>query len=192
MPCHHRSHQFFPGRFNVGLQIAVLQMMHFQPFLNHLGNGIRLRFSDDAGGNKHDLKVAKKICILASNIIPMKKSLLTLGIFASAVFSSFAQTKYEYHQMTAVESVVPGGLGRSRLITSGKDGSMEEIKLENFFSLVGINFGNIKDNDRTIASKIEEKANEGWELMSVTPGVYSADKSTGIFITRYLFRKPKN
>ena len=122
----------------------------------------------------------------------MKKSLLTLSIFATALFSSYGQTKYEYHQMTAGESVVPGGLGRSRLITSNKDGSMEEIKLENFFSLVGINFGNIKDNDRSIAAKIEEKVNEGWELMSVTPGVYSADKSTGIFITRYLFRKPKN
>jgi len=122
----------------------------------------------------------------------MKKIILSISFLISAWFSGFAQTKYEYQQMTAVESVVPGGFGRSRLITTGKDGNMEELKLENFFSLVGINFQNIKDNDRAIATKIEDKVNEGWELMSVTPGVYGADKSTGIFITRYLFRRPKN
>jgi hypothetical protein len=122
----------------------------------------------------------------------MKKIIFKLSLLIASGVSTMAQTKYMYHQMTAVESVVPGGLGRSRLISSNKDGSMEEIKLENFFSLVGINFGNIKDNDKTIAAKIEEKVDDGWELMSVTPGVYSADKSTGIFITRYLFRKPKN
>jgi len=121
----------------------------------------------------------------------MKKALIILGLLCGGVSASFAQSKYEFQQMTAVESVVPGGLGRSRLITSDKDGKMEEVNLENFFSFVGINFGNIKSNDQTIASKIEEKANDGWELVSVTPGVYSADKSTGIFITRYLFKRLK-
>lgn len=124
----------------------------------------------------------------------MKKHLLSLAFVLALAFGSQAQTatpQYEYQQMTAVESVVPGGLGRSRLITSNKDGSMDEIKLENFFSLVGINFGNIKDNDKILASKIEEKVNSGWELVSITPGVYAADKSTGIFITRYLFRRIK-
>lgn len=121
----------------------------------------------------------------------MKKHLLALGLFGLLSLSSFAQDQWEYQQMTAVESVVPGGLGRSRLITTAKDGSLEEIKLENFFSFVGINFGNIKDNDKILAGKIEEKVNAGWELVSITPGVYAADKSTGIFITRYLFRKKK-
>lgn len=122
----------------------------------------------------------------------MKKVILSLSLLLGGIGAIQAQTKYEFQQMTAVESVVPGGLGRSRLITTGKDGSMEEVKLENFFSMVGINFGNIKDNDRTIAAKIEERVNEGWELVSVTPGVYGADKSTGIFITRYLFKRVKN
>ena len=122
----------------------------------------------------------------------MKKTILFIGLFAGSYFGLFAQTdQYEFQQMTAVESVVPGGLGRSRLITTAKDGSMEEIKLENFFSFVGINFGNIKDNDKILAGKIEEKVNAGWELVSITPGVYAADKSTGIFITRYLFKRKK-
>lgn len=121
----------------------------------------------------------------------MKKLIISFCLFGSFAFSAIAQDQWEYQQMTAVESVVPGGFGRSRLITTNKDGSMEEIKLENFFSLVGINFGNIKDNDKILASKIEEKVNTGWELVSITPGVYAADKSTGIFITRYLFRRKK-
>ena len=113
-------------------------------------------------------------------------------LFIGILSASFAQApQYEFHQMTAIESVVPGGLGRSRLITTAKDGNMEEIKLENFFSFVGINFGNVKENDRVLASKIEEKVNAGWELVSITPGVYAADKSTGIFITRYLFKRKK-
>ena len=122
----------------------------------------------------------------------MKNTILTLAFLAICGLDLSAQTKYEFQQITAIESVVPGGLGRSRLITSGKDGSMEETNLENFFSMVGINFANIKMNDKTIASKIEEKSNEGWELVAVTPGVYAAEKSSGIFITRYLFRRQKN
>jgi hypothetical protein len=36
---------------------------------------------------------------------------------------------------------------------------------------------------------INQYTNEGWELYQVTAGVQSNDK-TGIFLTRYLFRKP--
>ena len=122
----------------------------------------------------------------------MKKYFLSIVCIAALTAASFAQTvQYEFQQMTAIESVVPGGLGRSRLVTTAKDGSMEEIKLENFFSFVGINFGNVKENDKILAFKIEEKVNAGWELVSITPGVYAADQSTGIFITRYLFKRKK-
>ncbi|MCS7084917.1 MAG: hypothetical protein RMM53_03765 [Bacteroidia bacterium] len=101
-----------------------------------------------------------------------------------------AQTVYEYMQISAVESVVPMGLGRSRLITTDKDGQVIEKELLNFFSAVGINFGNIRNNDRVIADRLNDYAKEGWELISVNSGVYAADKSTGIFITRYVFRRP--
>ena len=116
----------------------------------------------------------------------MKKSILLTAFVLSAMITS-AQ---EFLQITTIESVVPGGLGRSRMITQKPDGSMDEIKLENFFSLVGINFGNVRLNDHIITDKIADLAKEGWELTFVTPGVYSADKSTGIFITRYLFKRP--
>ncbi len=95
----------------------------------------------------------------------------------------------EYLQVTTIESVVPAGLGRSRMITQKPDGGMDEIKMENFFSLTGINFQNVRLNDKLISDKITQLSNDGWKLEFVTPGVYSADKSTGIFVTRYLFRR---
>lgn len=121
----------------------------------------------------------------------MKKIVFALAFLFIGMSDIFAQSKYEFRQVTAVESVVPGGLGRSRLITTGKDGNIEEIKLENFFSLVGINFGNIKDNDKVITNMIETMYAENWVLENVSTGVYAAEKSTGIFITRYLFKRDK-
>lgn len=121
----------------------------------------------------------------------MKKLLLVAAFVLAGVSGAFAQAKYEFRQVTAIESVVPGGLGRSRLLTTDKDGNLNEIKLENFFSLVGINFGNIKENDKTITNMIEGMYAENWTLENVSTGVYGAEKSTGIFITRYLFKREK-
>lgn len=115
---------------------------------------------------------------------------LTIAMLFIAATSVLAQ-KFEYTQMTTVESVVPAGLGRSRMITTKPNGEMDEVKMDNFFSAVGINFGNIRSNDKMIADKITQLSDEDWELVSVTPGVYSNDNSTGIFITRYLFKRTK-
>ncbi len=120
----------------------------------------------------------------------MKTAFFFLSLVLLAMSSSFAQKNTEFLQITTVESVVPGGLGRSRMISTGPDGKIEETKMENFFSLVGINFGNIKDNDQIVTTKLNSLAKEGWELMHVNSGVYGADKSTGIFVTRYVFRRP--
>lgn len=120
----------------------------------------------------------------------MKRILFVL-FFGLNASSLFAQKNTEFLQMTTIESVVPGGLGRSRMISTGPDGKIEEVQLENFFSMVGINFGNIKENDQKITTKINSLANEGWELMHVNSGVYGADKSTGIFVTRYIFKRAK-
>jgi hypothetical protein len=116
----------------------------------------------------------------------MKKLLLLAAVALCTAVDGFAQ---EFLQITTVESVVPAGLGRSRMITKKPDGSVDEIKLENFFSLTGINFGNIRLNDKIITDKIQQLTAEGWKLAFVTPGVYGADKSTGVFITRYLFSR---
>ena len=100
---------------------------------------------------------------------------------------------YTYRQFSTIESVVPGGLGRSRVIISDKGDQEVGKDLLNFYSMVGINFKNIASNDRIIVETINQYVSEGWELHTVTTGVNSPaqDKGgTGIFITRYLFRKP--
>jgi hypothetical protein len=117
-------------------------------------------------------------------------------IAIASLFMAFTQAnkqsseRIEYMQFSTVESVVPGGLGRSRIITT-KNGTSEidEIKLQNFYSLVGINFGNIRHNDLLITDKITELSNLGWELTHVTSGVESGVEKTGLFITRYLFKR---
>jgi hypothetical protein len=113
---------------------------------------------------------------------------LSAGLFFAFGFKP-AESKVVYTQITTIESVVPGGLGRSRMITTDPNGEYKEVDMENFFSLVGINFGNVRKNDKTITDKLNQMTSDGWALDQVNSGVYSADKSTGIFVTRYLFKK---
>lgn len=100
---------------------------------------------------------------------------------------------FTYRQFSTIESVVPGGVGRSRVIMSDQNDQEVGKDLLNFYSMVGINFKNVANNDRLIVETINEYTSNGWELHTVTTGVNSASEGaggTGIFITRYLFRKP--
>ncbi|MBP6039705.1 MAG: hypothetical protein KA523_05870 [Flavobacterium sp.] len=146
----------------------------------------------------------------------MKKTILIPLLFL--VNLCVAQS-YDFKIVTSVESVVPGGLGRSRIIENGtevdyteftttrtkegkektsKDRSdvkiddLKESTLVNFYSLVGINFQNIASNDAMMTSLLKKYNKEGWELTHITSAVESdAGKGdgNGIFITRYYFRK---
>ena len=128
----------------------------------------------------------------------MKSYSLTFVLAFISLTSAVAQ---EYKIITTVESIVPMGLGRSRMVdpqtsadykeltterTDGKKSSQgdvkredikidnfEETKLLNFYSAVGINFQNIASNDAVVSSKLTELANEGWTLVFVTSGVES-------------------
>ncbi|GAB1448515.1 MAG: hypothetical protein LCH37_02570 [Bacteroidetes bacterium] len=119
-----------------------------------------------------------------------------LGVVAILAFKpASAPGSYEYKQFSTIESIVPGGLGRSRIISTDKGGQMVEKDLLNFYSMVGINFGNISNNDAAIVNKLNEWTDEGWELVEVTTGsstnTSNGSTSGGIFITRYLFRRAK-
>lgn len=151
----------------------------------------------------------------------MKKQLLLSAVLLlTFVFTSTAQT-YEYKVITSVESIIPNGLGRSRIIsandtrdyktytsTQTEDNNkrnkskrqemrvkgFDETKLLNFFNVGGIRFQNIATNDAIITSKINDMIEKGWELAFVNTGVESyggKGDNNGLFITRYLFRKKK-
>lgn len=128
----------------------------------------------------------KKTVIVSSFLA----SLLTVAIFSLFSFRSpQAVTKYQYKQISTVESIIPGGLGRSRILSTDQSGTVIEKELKNFYSFVGINFGNIANNDDVIVSRINEITNEGWELYQTNTGVSNEKNGGGIFITRYVFRK---
>ncbi len=146
--------------------------------------------------------------------------MLRIALLLVASFLTFTLAAQEYKVITTVESVVPGGAGRSRIIentqamsassltTARENGKksdqgdvrrkdakidkLNETKLLNFYSLVGINFQNIASNDAIITDRINELAADGWELVFVTSGVESdageVDRQ-GIFITRYIFKR---
>ena len=137
----------------------------------------------------------------------MKKILLVVAI----AFVSFLDTnaQVEYKVITAVESLVTSGAGRSRIIdgseaknyedyttvrTDDKNSdkknksdrgeirikNYEETKLLNFYNIAGIRFQNIAANDAVITSKINKLTAEGWELAFVNTGVESdAGKGDG-------------
>jgi hypothetical protein len=148
----------------------------------------------------------------------MKKSLLAVVVCVFSVLGMQAQG-VQFKIVTTVESIVPGGLGRSRIIENGqevnytdftttrtKDGKektsknrgdvkideLKESTLVNFYSMVGINFQNIASNDAMMTSMLNAHSKEGWELTHIASGVESdAGKGdgNGIFITRYYFKK---
>lgn len=129
----------------------------------------------------------------------MKKNfLLALAIIVGFISFSFINkentkdekptNQVEYKVITSVESIVPNGLGRSRLISSNVDRDyseftseqteedktrnkskrkdirvkdFEETKLLNFYNLGGIRFQNIVANDALVASKLTAMGSEG-------------------------------
>jgi len=133
----------------------------------------------------------------------MRKLLVAVCVMLAGVVSA-----QEYKVVTIVESILPGGMGRSRMIeatttldhnnytterTDGKDSkqgdvdrsdlkinAFKETKMLNFFSMVGINFQNIASNDAMIMSKLNEMDAQGYELAFVASGVESdAGKDDG-------------
>ena len=144
-------------------------------------------------------------------------TLILLLLVSSFTFSQ----QYEYKIISVIESVVPNGLGRSRMLAEtqpvdyksattirteeGKEKSdksrseirtkvFEETKLLNFYNIGGIRFNNIATNDALITAKLNDEAAKGWVLAFVTSGVESSgDKDKiGIYATRFILRREVN
>ncbi|MCL6275054.1 hypothetical protein M3P19_13625 [Muricauda sp. 2012CJ35-5] len=146
----------------------------------------------------------------------MKKVFILMGLALGMTFGINAQ---EYKVITSVESIVPNGLGRSRIVNALEDKdyreftsvqteedntrnkskrgeirvkNFEETKLLNFYNLGGIRFQNIAANDALITSMINDMIANGWELAFVNSAVESEGgkgDGQGIFITRYIFKR---
>jgi len=153
---------------------------------------------------------------------------ITLALAAVFVFTLFAFTTatsskenqgMEFTSFTVIESIIPNGVGRSRIINAleprdykefttvksedskgrnkSKRGDIrvknyEETKLLNFFNIGGIRFQNIAANDAVINSRVTAMLNEGWEIVNIVAGVESKggeDDSNGIYITRFYFKR---
>ncbi len=137
------------------------------------------------------------------------KNLILSGLIAIAtLFSALAQNepdelqpRFEVKVITSVESIVPLGLGRSRLISNNAERDysefsseqteedntrnkskrqdirvmdFEETKLLNFYNVGEIRFQNIAANDAVISSKLTTMLADGWALIFVTSAVESA------------------
>ena len=147
--------------------------------------------------------------------------LLTTLILILFFTGSEVIAQVEYKIVTTVESIVPLGAGRSRMISSddprdfseftsertednkkrnkSKRGDIRvenfnETKLLNFFNIAGIRFENIAANDALISSKINSMVEQGWELafvVSATESDAGKDDGKGIFVTRFIFKRNK-
>lgn len=146
----------------------------------------------------------------------MKKSIFSLLFIVCGALSLSAQ---QFKVITSVESIVPNGLGRSRIINALEEKdyreytsvqteddntrnksdrgeirvkNFEETKLLNFYNIGGIRFQNIAANDALLTSMINDMVANGWELAFVSSAVESEGgkgDGQGIFITRYIFKK---
>lgn len=97
----------------------------------------------------------------------------------------------QFMQITTVESVIGGGLGRSKMIITNPDGTQKESDLNNLFSLAGINFKNIKENENDLVRTLKSYTDEGWKLETTTSFTLSQSESgQGMFMTRYLLSRP--
>ena len=149
------------------------------------------------------------------------KKMLTVAVLLLMGVTELQAQQFEVKVITSVESIVPGGLGRSRIISANEERDyskftstqteddngrnkskrkdlrvkdFEETKLLNFYNIAGIRFQNIAANDALIGSKINTMLAAGWDLAFVTSAVESdagSDDGKGIFITRYIFKRAK-
>ena len=161
----------------------------------------------------------------------MKKNyaitMVAVLMLLSGVFMSFRSATNEgagvteFTSLTVIESIVPSGIGRSRIIQAleerdyktytkvmseddkGRNKSKradirvknyEETKLLNLYNMGGIRFQNIAANDAVLKSRVNAMLAEGWEIVSINSAVEAfagKDDTDGIFLTRYYFQRTK-
>lgn len=122
----------------------------------------------------------KNVMLLISGIV--------LGAILMVAVSFKGKTEYQeaapkYIHINILESVLTGGTGRSRCIITFPDGKSEEFELENYYSMVGVNFGNITENDKKVTLRLNLLAKEGYRIVSQSSG------GSGIYSTKIIMEK---
>jgi len=94
--------------------------------------------------------------------------------------------QYEYMQVNVLESVLAGGVGRSRMIITRSNGKADKpIDMENYYSAIGINFGNIASNDEKVVVLLNLLGKDGWEVVSTASG------GNEVYFTKYVLKREK-
>jgi hypothetical protein len=124
------------------------------------------------------------------------KKLIFLG--ALAVLTCMDSAAQEYKIVTVVESIVPGGVGRSRIIEATSEADSEAATTERVDGKKSdqgdVKRGdlNVASNDALISDKVNNMVAAGWSLEFVVSGVESdagKQDGQGLYITRFIFKK---
>lgn len=105
-------------------------------------------------------------------------------LFIGTSYVNKTEEAKQYAQITALESHIKGGMGRSRLVITYSDGRKEESALKNYQSMTGINFSNVTGNEKAIVEAMNKLSSQGYDFKWLESGV-----SEGIYITKYVYEK---
>lgn len=126
---------------------------------------------------------------MKTNVIKLS---IVAAIFAGVLSMSFRPTApkaTQYMQVNVLESVIPGGTGRSRIIITDASGNtVETINIKNYYSLTGVNFKNIGRNDKALMILLNQYAQKGWKVHTASAST-AQGRNQGIFVTKYLLSK---
>ena len=125
-------------------------------------------------------------------VITSVESIISSGLGRSRIISSNENRNYKDFTTTRTDGKSVKDKRNKSDRSDIRVKNFDETKLLNFFNIAGIRFQNIAANDAVISSKINTMSENGWELAFVSSAVESdaGDKdNSGIFITRYIFKK---
>ena len=127
-------------------------------------------------------------------VITSVESIISSGLGRSRIVSANDERNYKDFTSNRTDGKTEKDKRNKSKRSEIRVKNFEETKLLNFFNLGGIRFQNIAANDAVITSKINTMVEEGWDLAFVTSAVESyggKGDNNGIFITRYVFKRPK-
>jgi len=119
------------------------------------------------------------ICI-KRNLFVQNKTIIMKNLcrilFISSTFllyhvDTWAQSEQKIMIVTTVESIIPGGMGRSSVIITDENGKSTSEDLKNFYSMIGITFDNITKNSEDVVGILNKLSAEGWSLLQTSTGV---------------------